>query len=212
MALVPSEKLYEAYNSFLQGKLTELGDKFLEFEKWYTKDFLRGVEKGKNGKAELIRGKRITIREADLEDADYMSAVECDSDNSPWVANWPLGWRVAKFGDDDFLQTILVKEDGSPIGFIIFRNMLHKQQMVELKRIAIMEKGKGYGVEALQLAQKLAFEVWRTKRLYLSTKLSNLRAQSIYKKTGFIAEVPDPCDHFHMDRQDYEALGNDIYD
>ena len=206
MELVPSEELYEAYASFLKGKVVELGDRFQECEKWYTRDFLRGVEKGKNGKRELVRGERLAIREANLKDANYMSNVECDSDNSPWVANWPLGWRVAKFGDDDFLQTILVKEDGSPIGFIIFRNMVKKGEAVELKRIAIMEKGKGYGVEALYLAQKLAFEVWGTKRLYLGTKLSNLRAQSIYKKTGFIAETPDPCDHFYMDREDYEAL------
>ncbi len=206
MELVSNEELYEAYQSFFNGKVTELGEDFPEFEKWYTRDFLNGVEKGKNNKRELIRGENLFIREADLEDADYMSNVECDQDNSPWVANWPLGWRVAKLGDADFLQTILVKEDGSPIGFIIFRNMVKKEEAVELKRIAIMEKGKGYGVEALHLAQKLAFEVWGTKRLYLSTKLSNLRAQSIYKKTGFVAEMPDPCDHFHMDREDYEAL------
>lgn len=126
--------------------------------------------------------------------------------NAIAVANWPLGWRVAKFGDDDFLQTIIEKHSGEPIGFIIFRNMLHKEEAMELKRIAIMEKGKGYGKEALYLAQKLAFDIFCTEKLYLSTKLSNLRAQAIYKLTGFIPEMPDPCDHFHMNREDYEAL------
>ncbi|MBQ9764981.1 MAG: GNAT family N-acetyltransferase [Lachnospiraceae bacterium] len=198
----------EAYYEFIEmhknghGK-NDTPEQLAEFEKWYAKDFLSGIKNDSDERVELIKGERIVIRKANIADADFMSDVERDSDNSPWVANWPLGWRIAKFGDKDFLQTILEKEDGTPIGFIIFRNMADVQTKLELKRIAIIEKGKGYGKEALLLAQKLAFDVFGTKYLYLGTREANVRAQNIYKTTGFIPDMPDPCTKFHITEKDY---------
>lgn len=207
--LAQTPMLYEAYHSFLQKNKEALGEnseEFISWEKSYTEDFQRGVENNEQERKVLIQGDRLVIRKACIEDAEFMSNVERDEDNSPWVANWPLGWRVARFGDADFLQVIVELKDGTPIGFIIFRDMITKEKAVQLKRIAIIDKGKGYGKETLYLAQKMAFEVFHTQRLYLSTKTENLRAQSIYKATGFVAEMPDPCVHFHMDREDYIAL------
>ncbi len=198
--------LCEGYYDFsekMKDKLGEESEEFISFEKEYTEDFLKGMEKSKSDRKVVIQGERLIIREANIDDSEFISDVERDEDNSPWVANWPLGWRVAKFGDEDFLQVIIELNDGTPIGFIIFREMLSKEKAVELKRIAIIDKGKGYGKEALYLAQKMAFEIFHTQRLHLSTKMSNLRAQSIYKATGFVADMPDPCTSFHMDRDDY---------
>lgn len=174
-----------------------------EFEELFAREFLNGIHNDKCERHELIKGKRLVIRKAHISDADFMRSVELDEDNSPWVANWPLGWRIAKFGDSDFLQTIIEKEDGIAIGFIIFRDMLNKESKIQLKRIAIVEKGKGYGKEALHLVQQLAFEVFATKQVYLYTKENNLRAQSIYKATGFIPDMPDPCTEFHITDEDY---------
>ena len=175
------------------------------FEEYYGRDFFNGIKNQSSEREELIRGKRIVIRKANIEDADFMHAVELDEENAPWVGNWSLGWRIAKFGDKDFLQTIIEKEDGTPIGIIIFCDMLYLKTKLQLKRIAITEKGKGYGKEALYLAQKLAFEVFGTKYLYLGTKENNLRAQSIYKATGFIPDMPDPCTQFHITDKDYKS-------
>lgn len=211
--LSQNEVLYEGYYSFLQRMKEKMGEdsqEFLSFEEAYTKDFRRGVENDKQDRNIIIQGERLVIREAHIEDSEFMSNVECHEDNSPWVANWPLGWRVAKFGDPDFLQVIVEREDGTPIGFVIFRDMLNKENAVQLKRIAIIDKGKGYGKETLHLAQKMAFEIFGTKRLYLGTKLENLRAQSIYKATGFTPDMPDPCTGFHMNREDYYKNGKPV--
>lgn len=205
--LAENKFLYDGYHSFLQRKKAEMGEtspEFLAFEKSFANDFYCGVKNDTTDRNVLIEGDRLVIRKAHIADADFMCSVELNEDNSPWVANWPLGWRVARFGDPDFLQVILELKDGTPIGFIIFRDMLTKEHAVQLKRIAIIDKGKGYGKEALHLAQKLAFDIFCTKRLYLSTKLENLRAQSIYKATGFTPEMPDPCNCFHMDLADYK--------
>lgn len=204
--LSQNETLYIAYNSHLQHNKEYLGEnssEFIAFEQTFTEDFRRGIEKDKKEPKTLIQGERLILREACIADSEFMSSVEQDEDNSPWVANWPLGWRVARLGDDDFLQVIIERKDGTPTGFIIFRDMLQKEKQIQLKRIAIIDKGKGYGKEALYLAQKLAFEIFNTRRLYLGTKAANLRAQSIYKATGFVAEMPDPCKKFHMDKDDY---------
>ena len=203
--------LQEGCHSFLNKKKAEMGadsEEYKTFEPLFIRDFNAGIEKDKqdNDRTVLIESERLLIRKAHISDSDFMSDVESNPDNSPWVANWPLGWRVARFGDDDFLQVIVERKDGIPIGFIIFRDMLKKEECVQLKRIAIIDKGKGYGKEILRMAQKMAFEIWNTKRLYLSTKEANLRAQSIYKATGFVPDMPDPCTCFHMDREDYERI------
>lgn len=197
-----------AYYQFLEIHKNNYGknstkEQLEEFEEYYATDFLNGIKNDNNRREEFIQGERIVIRKAYIADADFMHSVELHEENTPWVADWPLGFRIAKFGDPDFLQTIIEKEDGTPIGFIIFRGMAGKESRLELKRIAIMEKGKGYGKEALHLAQKLAFEVFGTKYFYLGTKENNLRAQSIYKATGFIPNMPDPCTQFYMTEREY---------
>jgi|GEM_PF-2342012 len=166
--------------------------------------FIKGVLHHADSREVILTGKRLQIRHACIADADFISRVEQDSDNAPWVANWGLGWRIQKLGDDDFLQIIIERCDGMPIGFAIFRDMLEKERQVQLKRIAIIEKGKGYGKEALYLIQNFAFAILHTQKLYLSTKIGNIRAQSIYKATGFTPETPDPCVHFHMTQEDYK--------
>lgn len=203
---VEADVLEEAYTSFLEHNKERLGEdteEFVEFEKAYKRDFWQGVENDRPIDEVLIEGERLIIRKARIKDADFMRSVELDADTCPWVANWPLGWRVAKMGDPDFLQVLLTLKDGTPIGFIIFRNMFQKEKEVQLKRIAIMDKGKGYGKEALYLAQKMAFEIFGTKYLYLTTKKENVRAQGIYKATGFVPDRPDPCTRFHMEWEDY---------
>ena len=201
-------KLYRAYKGWLEKMKNDMGadsEEFIAYKAQFTKEFRNGVEKDSMERQVLIQNDKVTIRMAHISDADFISEVERDADNCPWVANWPLSWRIAKMGDPDFLQVIVERADNIPIGFIIFRNMLQKETAVELKRIALADKGKGYGKETLYLAQKLAFEVFGTKRLFLHTKVDNLRAQSIYKATGFTPETPDPCVSFYMDVEDYKV-------
>ena len=206
-----------AYHEFLEAYKNGYGknnteEELVEFEKFFARDFLNGIKQDNNERELLIAGERLVIRRARIADADFMQSVELEPDNSPWVANWSLGWRITKFGDEDFLQTVIEKTDGTPIGILIFRGMRNVQEKLELKRIALIEKGKGYGKEALYLAQKLAFDVFETSYLYLGTKDANVRAQSIYKATGFTPDMPDPCTSFHITAESYSGKGARIND
>lgn len=172
------------------------------FEGYYARDFLNGL-KAPEDTSVLIKGERLTIRRASLADADFMESVELDEDNSPWLWRWMKGWRIAKFGDRDILQTIVEKNDGTPIGILIFSELIYQRSRLRLVRIALLEKGRGYGKEAMYLAQKYAFEVIGTEYFYLGTTDGNLRAQSLFKSVGFTLDTPDPCTKFYITDKDY---------
>jgi len=154
-------------------------------------------------KSEVITSHgRLRLRTANIDDYDFINTAEQDKDSTSWVGNWSLGIRIEKFGDNNFLQTIVETNNGCPVGFIDFRDMLHDTQ-VELKRIVITEKGKGYGKEAMYLSQKFAFKVLGRNRLYLGTKVENVRAQHVYHSTGFTLVNPENIAYFHIFKEDY---------
>ena len=145
---------------------------------------------------------------ANIDDYDFISTAEQDADSTSWVGNWPLGLRIEKFGDNNFFQTIIETEHNHPVGFIDFRDMLHDTQ-VELKRTVITEKGKGYGKEAMYLSQKFSFEVLGRDRLYLGTKVENIRAQHVYHATGFTLVDPENIAAFHIFKESYFAANKE---
>ena len=151
---------------------------------------------------------RLCLRTANIDDYDFINIAERDADSTSWVGNWPLGLRIEKFGDNNFFQTIIETVEGHPVGFIDFRDMLHDTQ-VELKRIVITEKGKGYGKEAMYLSQKFAFEVLGRDRLYLGTKVENVRAQHVYHATGFTLIDPENIARFHIFKESYLAANKE---
>ncbi|MCU1265873.1 MAG: GCN5-related N-acetyltransferase [Acidobacteria bacterium] len=61
-------------------------------------------------------------------------------------------------------------------------------QSVELRRIVVTEKNKGYGQEALGLIKRLAFVERGAHRLWLDVKQQNSRARHVYESHGFIVE------------------------
>ncbi|WP_326924988.1 GNAT family protein [Bacillus haynesii] len=59
---------------------------------------------------------------------------------------------------------------------------------LELRRITIAKKGKGYGKEAFKIIKNWAFHVFNANRLWLDVKEDNLRALRLYQKQGFVLE------------------------
>lgn len=169
------------------------------------RDMEAGLLRGQEAPRPLMEGERVRIRTACLADEPFMRMVECEEDNARWVGHWPQPWRIARFGDPDFLQCIIERADGTPVGILIFRNLLHPEEKLELKRIALLDKGHGLGREALQLAQQWAFGVMNTPTLFLGTKPDNHRAQHVYLSVGFRAGTPPPCTFFYIHREDFHS-------
>jgi RimJ/RimL family protein N-acetyltransferase len=74
------------------------------------------------------------------------------------------------------------------IGYVILRGLCENHRSIELKRIVITEKNRGYGRETLRLVKKLCFEEWRAHRLWLDFKEHNTRAHHLYESKNFMQE------------------------
>jgi diamine N-acetyltransferase len=128
----------------------------------------------------------LRLRPTGEEDLDYVVAAEADPDNSPFLAPSPRAEHL-RFLRDPRQRHLIAEAGGRPVGFALLR--LHPaERAVELRRLAVTEKGRGYGRAALRLAMAEAFEVHDAHRLWLDVKPHNKRALSLYRSAGFVEE------------------------
>ena len=59
---------------------------------------------------------------------------------------------------------------------------------MNIKRIVVMEKGRGFGRAAIKLNKEISFKELKMHRLWLDVKTFNFRAKHIYETEGFIIE------------------------
>jgi diamine N-acetyltransferase len=78
--------------------------------------------------------------------------------------------------------------DERAVGFIIIAGLLNQHGSIELKRIVITDKGKGYGRKTLQAVKRMAFDRLGVHRLWLDVKEKNVRARALYGQEGFRQE------------------------
>ena len=128
----------------------------------------------------------LRLRPAREDDLDYVVAAEADPDNAPFLAPSPREEHLG-FLRDPRQRHLIAEADGRPVGFALLR--LHPEdRAVELRRLAVTEKGRGYGRAALRLAMAEAFEEHGAHRLWLDVKPQNERARSLYRSAGFVEE------------------------
>ena len=196
---------FEAFKPFIKEVYEKWPNTAANADDWYKNaisNFMHGAFRCTEKSEVIASWGRLCLRTANINDYDFINIAERDADCTKWVNNWSLGSRIEKFGDNNFFQTVIEAQDGRRIGFIDFRDMLHCTQ-VELKRIVIIERGKGYGKEAMYLSQKFAFEILGRDRLHLGTKVENVRAQHVYHSTGFNLVNPENIAYFHILKEDY---------
>ncbi len=90
------------------------------------------------------------------------------------------------FIEDKNKEHLSVMSDGRLVGFIMLDGLQNEDSAVELKRIVINEKGKGYGRKAMQLVKQRVKEKFAAKHLWLDVFEDNERARSLYRSEGFI--------------------------
>ena len=119
-------------------------------------------------------------------DLGYVVAAEADPENAPFLAPSPRAEHQA-FLDDPRQRHLVAEVDGRAVGFVLLR--LHPEdRAVELRRLAVTEKGRGYGRAALRAAMQAAFEAHGAHRLWLDVKPHNERARALYRSEGFVEE------------------------
>lgn len=132
---------------------------------------------------------RLVLRKTNVEELDFVVKTEQDKDNKQFIVQWEKEKHIAAIFHEDMEHLIL--EDvqlEKQIGYAVIAGLKNENKSVELVRITVTEKGKGYGQEAIRLIQQWAFEEHDANRLWLDVKEHNHRAKHVYEKLGFVAE------------------------
>jgi diamine N-acetyltransferase len=128
----------------------------------------------------------LRLRPTREDDLEYVVAAEAHPDNAPFLAPSPLDVHLG-FLRDPRLRHLIAEAGGQRVGFVLLQ--LHPEsRAVELRRLAVTEKGHGYGRAALRLVMAQAFEEHDAHRLWLDVKPHNERALALYRSAGFVEE------------------------
>jgi len=128
----------------------------------------------------------LALRPTRADDLGYVVAAESDAGNAPYLAPSPRVEHEAFLGDPR-QRHLIAEVEGRPVGFVLMR--LHPEdRAVELRRLAVTEKGRGYGRATLRAVARAAFEEHGAHRLWLDVKPHNERARALYRSEGFVEE------------------------
>lgn len=93
-----------------------------------------------------------------------------------------------RFLQAEDVRHLIIEVERKFVGYVILAGLKDRNENIELKRIVVAEKGKGYGRKAVQLVKKLVFEELNAHRLWLDVFDFNERARGLYESEGFKVE------------------------
>ncbi|MCQ2548108.1 MAG: GNAT family N-acetyltransferase [Clostridia bacterium] len=132
----------------------------------------------------LIETDRLSIVEAKAEDIPRIIQLEEDPLNRDFLWIGTTEEHLDEIQDPNHLLLVFnEKEDKRNIGYALIR--LNKaSEVFELRRIAIDEKGKGYGKESMLALIKFAFEELKINRFWLDVYPDNEIGIKLYESLG----------------------------
>jgi diamine N-acetyltransferase len=126
------------------------------------------------------------LRPAAERDLDFVLAVEAAPDTAPYLATATREYHLRLMADPS-VDHFIVEAGGRPVGFVMVQTDAANRAL-NLRRLAVSEKGRGHGRAALRLTLRWAFEERRLHRVYLDVKPHNERARALYRSEGFHEE------------------------
>ena len=132
----------------------------------------------------MIETARMNITEAEEKDIETVIALESHRDNRDYLWIGTFEEHLAEIDDPNHLLLVFrEKTGGSVVGYALIRLDL-KSDIFELRRIAISEKGRGYGREAMNALVRYAFEQTATNRFWLDVYPDNETGIRLYESMG----------------------------
>lgn len=116
-----------------------------------------------------------------------MLAAEQHPENAPYVCQWSRAQHEGAIAAQDEAHLIVEQANG-PVGYVLLTGLENPHLTLNLQRIVVVEKGKGYGRQILQWVKAFTFDTLGYHRLWFDVISSNQRAQSLYKSEGFVVE------------------------
>ena len=131
----------------------------------------------------------IILKETKESDLSFVTEAESDPANSPYVDQWSFSRHRDSLMENDIRHMIIFDDiTKSQVGYVIMAGFSSVHKSIELKRLVVAEKGKGYGQQVLNLIKKLVFGDLACHRLWLDVRDHNARAIKLYEKNGFKIE------------------------
>jgi RimJ/RimL family protein N-acetyltransferase len=132
---------------------------------------------------------RVRLRPTMQSDLEFVLTLEQDPENLPFITPWERTQHEAAIRFPDFRHFIIEAGPGlDSAGFLILIGCRSQNQSLELKRMVVQRKGRGFGRAALRVAKKIAFDDLGAHRLWLDVKQRNARAKALYDSEGFVVE------------------------
>ncbi len=132
----------------------------------------------------------LTIRTGTPDDIPVIMAAERGPAGAGYeavVGQWSADEHAAAMARDGHVY--LIGEAPNPVGFCYFWGLSDEWGNAYLKRIAVLEPGKGHGRAMLALARDWVFTDWPdVYRLWFQVIDRNVRARRVYDALGFIEE------------------------
>jgi len=132
---------------------------------------------------------RVRLRPTMQSDLEYVLSLERDPENLPYITPWERIQHEAAIRFPDFRHFVI--ETGPALergGFLILIGCRNPHRSIELKRMVVQDKHRGFGRAALRVAKKVAFDDLGAHRFWLDIKKRNARAKGLYDSEGFIFE------------------------
>lgn len=134
----------------------------------------------------------IRLRPTMLSDLDYVSSLETDPHNLPFITPWERTQHEGALRFPDFRHFIVEAGQGAEVGerdgFVILQGCRNPHRSVELKRLVLQTKGRGAGRRCVRLLKQMAFRDLHAHRFWLDVKQLNTRALALYASEGFVEE------------------------
>lgn len=130
----------------------------------------------------------VRLRPTTEADLDWVTELEGRPENARFVIAWPRARHRAAIGDRSMAHWIVGDATERPVGYVILSQVREHAPSVELVRLVIADKGRGYGRATLERVDEFAFDRLHAHRLWLDVFEDNHRARRIYRAAGYVEE------------------------
>lgn len=132
----------------------------------------------------MIQSERMNIREATPDDVGIVIDLENHKDNRDNLWQGTYEEHLDEIHDPEHLLLVFCRKgDDEIIGFALI-HVDSKSKLFEIRRIAISDKGKGYGREAMVALIDYAFNTLDTNKVWLDVYPHNTTGIKLYESLG----------------------------
>lgn len=130
----------------------------------------------------------ISLTRGTPDDIALVMSVERQPGYEWSVGRWSEAEHVNALVAPDCMYLIGARDGKSPRGFAILRDIDQHYGNLCLKRVAVLDAGRGFGQAFLEAIMDWVFTQTETHRFWLDVIEQNVRARHVYAKLGFVEE------------------------